>query len=440
MSLCALGYARNIACVGDSITRGQHAAGSYPARLSALLPDAPTVTNLGVNSATVTSYASTAQHASLLSRAWDVVVIMFGTNEVLSHPGQLGSACATNLACTYATEYGKLVGSIRAVSARTTIFTVIPPQTYGTYPETDVLRELVPAIAQTHGLPPPIDLYTALDGTDATPRCMLTTSTPAGCRFFCDAQQCDQLHPVARGYEAIAAAVAHHVPPQLLCLHGGGQTAAGLEAMVKQTMGSAYQDYRFVYVTAPHSGLWLRDPPGGKAVPTTSSAWDAPALAALDAAVHAHGPFYGIVGYSQGAAMALAYLAHAPAHTFQTALFFCGYVPTTHEGVTARIKSASPLPVRALVYAGLQDTVIAPCLTMASAQHVADVTYAISPQGGHAPPAAGTAAGEAVAHFLAGKTAALDAHPPPACNAAASARPAPHFWAMMAMAAWALVR
>lgn len=429
---------RHIACVGDSITLGQNAVGSYPARLFNSLPDAPVIANLGVDAATVASYEGTTQHATLLSRAWDVVVIMFGTNEVISHPGQIGNACAENLACTYATHYGKLVDDIRAVSPNTTILAAIPPQTYGAFAEVDVLRKLIPAIALAHKLPLPIDLYAALYGTPLTPHCTLATSTPSGCRFFCDAHQCDQLHPSAAGYQAIAAAVALRVPPTMLCLHGGGQTIDDMEDMLRKTLGSLYNSYHLVYVLAPHNYLWLRDPPNGKDAPTLTAAWDKLALETLDKAVQAHGPVYGIVGYSQGAAMALAYLAHAPSGTFQIALMYCGYVPTTHQGVAARIKSKSPISVRALVYAGLEDKVIDACLTMDYAKHFASVTYAIDPDGGHVPPAAKTAAGMNIAKFLDSDKAAPAPYPPPVCNAASVAQPAHAMTALMAVATWAL--
>ena len=96
----------------------------------------------------------------------------------------------------------------------------------------------------------------------------------------------------------------------------------------------------FVFVSAPNSGgLWIPDPPssGGAKGTSTDANWDSDSTALVDGVVREQGPFYGILGYSQGAAYAISYLSHAPAGTFQLAALFCGYLPSTHLGIMARI-------------------------------------------------------------------------------------------------------
>jgi len=128
---------------------------------------------------------------------------------------------------------------------------------------------------------------------------------------------------------------------KILCLHGGGGTGRGFQQQVT-ALANAAPDYEFVFVTSRDNGLWLRDPPS-KSAGTSDPNWDLTSRTLLDAVSQSHGPFYGIMGYSQGGAMTVAYLASVPEGTFQVALVFCGYIPTTHHGVSARITSRSLL-------------------------------------------------------------------------------------------------
>ena len=131
----------------------------------------------------------------------------------ISYREQLGvggwgaGTCAADLACAFAVGYRQLVGAIHAVHANTTVLLMVPPQTYGRLHKTDVLRALVPAVSAELGLAPPIDLYSALQGTPEPPPCAARGGS-GGCRYFCDAQFCDQLHPNEAGYCVIARAVA----------------------------------------------------------------------------------------------------------------------------------------------------------------------------------------------------------------------------------------
>ena len=64
-------------------------------------------------------------------------------------------------------------------------------------------------------------------------------------------------------------------------------------------------------------------------------------------------------GSGAGGAMAVTYLSSATAATdFRFAVIFCGYLPTTHRGLTDRIDAAAPIQIPTLFYIGENDEVI----------------------------------------------------------------------------------
>ncbi len=145
---------------------------------------------------------------------------------------------------------------------------------------------------------------------------------------------------------------------KILCLHGGGGNARefqdnpGINSL-RKALGS---DYELVFAQAPDGGLWMRDPPGGKKKPTTDPDWAAESVSILNAIVEEQGPFYGILGYSQGAAFIPVYLSRVPGGTFQMAAMFGGYLPTTHQGLISRIEAKAPFDnIPALVWLGVTD-------------------------------------------------------------------------------------
>ena len=128
---------------------------------------------------------------------------------------------------------------------------------------------------------------------------------------------------------------------KILCLHGGGGDAKKFQfdsgiTDLKNALGNGYE---FVFAQAKDGGLWMRDPPGGKSRPTTDPDWASKSINILNEIVAAQGPFYGILGYSQGAAFIPVYLAQIPEGTFQIAVMFGGYLPTTHQGLISKIKT-----------------------------------------------------------------------------------------------------
>ena len=56
--------------------------------------------------------------------------------------------------------------------------------------------------------------------------------------------------------------------------------------------------------------LWIKDPPGGKDVPTEEYDWAKESVESLSAIIDEQGPFMGIIVYSQGAAFIPVYLSN----------------------------------------------------------------------------------------------------------------------------------
>ncbi|MDB4448727.1 serine hydrolase family protein, partial [Akkermansiaceae bacterium] len=154
---------------------------------------------------------------------------------------------------------------------------------------------------------------------------------------------------------------------KILCLHGGGGDAKKFQfdsgiTDLKNALGNGYE---FVFAQAKDGGLWMRDPPGGKSRPTTDPDWASKSINILNEIVAAQGPFYGILGYSQGAAFIPVYLAQISEGTFQIAVMFGGYLPTTHQGLSSKIKTESPFKnIPALVWIGGQDWIAKGKLTV----------------------------------------------------------------------------
>jgi len=107
---------------------------------------------------------------------------------------------------------------------------------------------------------------------------------------------------------------------------------------------------------------------------------------AIDAVVATEGPFYGILGYSQGTAMSIAYLAHAPNGTFQISMQFAAYIPTTHQGLVARIDAAAPLTLPTFLWMGGCDIIITNDKTDGYATKFPNVTRSGSCTAGHVVP------------------------------------------------------
>jgi predicted esterase len=158
---------------------------------------------------------------------------------------------------------------------------------------------------------------------------------------------------------------------------------------------SALEDtgYEFVFADGPYGwpeyniNLWVEDPPGGKDDPTTDPGMMNDTFAVLDGIVEDQGPFFGILGYSQGAMTVSAYLSWAPPGTFQIAAMFCGYLPETHLGIMSLIDDAMPYgDIPALVWMGALDQVITNDMSYGQAATFTDPTIIRSEDGYHVVP------------------------------------------------------
>jgi predicted esterase len=176
--------------------------------------------------------------------------------------------------------------------------------------------------------------------------------------------------------------------PKILVLHGGGDNALGTRSSEPfQQLMSSLSGFQFVYAQggypAGDGALWIPDPPS-KSEPTTSAKVADASLQILDEIVRTQGPFYGILGYSQGSAFVPIYLSHAPANTFQVAMMFCGYLATTHQGLMGLVNAASPFNnIASLVWMGGQDTIITNVMTDAQAAKFADPVRLFDANAGH---------------------------------------------------------
>ena len=181
------------------------------------------------------------------------------------------------------------------------------------------------------------------DGDGITDNIDLCPNTPVG--ETVDAAGC----PLDQGEPVVTS-------NKILALHGGGETASGLASQQgMQDLVDALPEFEFVFASTPESNnVWIRDPPGGKGEPTTSPDWADTSISYLDQVVAEQGPFYALLGYSQGAAMIPVYLANTE-NTFNRVMMYNGYLPTSHEGLIDTIEAVEPFTTPAMVFSGEND-------------------------------------------------------------------------------------
>ncbi len=187
---------------------------------------------------------------------------------------------------------------------------------------------------------------------------------------------------------------------RILCLHGGGGSAASLQYQQgMQDLRAALPQWEFVFASSPVAGgVWYNDPPGGGKEPTNDPNWADVAVNYLNDFIATNGPFDAILGYSQGVPMSLVYLALGD-HTIGHALLFNGYLPTTHNGLIQVINANAPYPQSALIFVAENDTYFYE-IGLAVKNRFTNYTELISMTAGHALPTASDANFQSVVDFL----------------------------------------
>jgi predicted esterase len=154
-------------------------------------------------------------------------------------------------------------------------------------------------------------------------------------------------------------------PIKILALHGGGGSSASFSSQAGMvSLMNNLPEVEFVFANAPSNvaedgtgkdgKVWIQDSPSGKGELTTDLDWADDSIAYLDDLVSQEGPFFGILGYSQGAAFIPVYLANT-SNTFNIAVMNNGYLPTTHQGLMNAINSVAPFEITSLIFSGEND-------------------------------------------------------------------------------------
>jgi len=162
-------------------------------------------------------------------------------------------------------------------------------------------------------------------------------------------------------------------------------------------------DYEFVYASGGYgdmlSSKWIPDPDMGK--PTTDADIASDSVENLDAILDDEGPFYGIMGFGQGAAFTAVYLSLVPADTFEMAVMFCGYLPEMHLGLLDVIDDASPFDdIPALVWMGGADLFIPNDLSYELAGKFTDPVVVYDADAGFIVPGASEDTFDSVVEFI----------------------------------------
>jgi lysophospholipase L1-like esterase len=177
-------------------------------------------------------YWKTKQYTTLMSKAWDIVAIMLGTNDAhntcsapSARPGcssdwntDCGGPNNTSLEnCRFADDFASMVKLLKGAPK---VYVMVPPPLMESNPGFPTMQttintlypKLVPmmqiATPNVIGL---IDIFSGMGGLPdwkaKFPSSCTLNSTWADCRLWCDKQSCDQCHPNDDGYTFFAKLV-----------------------------------------------------------------------------------------------------------------------------------------------------------------------------------------------------------------------------------------
>ena len=88
---------------------------------------------------------------------------------------------------------------------------------------------------------------------------------------------------------------------------------------------------------------------------TDDSTWADTSIQYIDDYIDQNGPFYGLLGYSQGAAMVIVVYNAYSKNKFDCLMMFNGYLPTTHQGLINTIDRNKPFSTPALNFIAKND-------------------------------------------------------------------------------------
>ena len=187
---------------------------------------------------------------------------------------------------------------------------------------------------------------------------------------------------------------------RILCLHGGGGSAASLQYQSgMQDLIAALPDCEFIFVSSPVSGgVWYNDPPGTGKDPTYDPNWADVSVNYLNDFIEDNGPFDAILGYSQGVPMSLVYLARGN-YDFDSVMLFNGYLPATHMGLINVIDANSPHAQSTLIFIAQNDYYFYE-MGLELKSKFTSYTELISTSAGHALPTSSDANFQSVIDFL----------------------------------------
>jgi len=144
-------------------------------------------------------------------------------------------------------------------------------------------------------------------------------------------------------------------PKKILCLHGGGQSIESLRFQLSDITNELKDTFTFDYLSAPNTDNTWWDSNKDKNTPTTDPAHANKFLTDITNKIENDGPYYGLLGYSQGAAACIYFLSENKNNQIKKVFLFNGYIPTLHHGLMNKIVESSPYSENTLIFLASND-------------------------------------------------------------------------------------
>ena len=151
---------------------------------------------------------------------------------------------------------------------------------------------------------------------------------------------------------------------KILCLHGGNGSIISLSRQKgMQDLQSSFlnDDYTFEFLSASDDNTndtWWDDPPS-KDKPTNDENWANKTIKKINDKIKNDGPYYALLGYSQGASAIIVWDAFNRESNNQLdikkLILFCGYLPETHLGLMNVINRNVLSETKCLIFIGQND-------------------------------------------------------------------------------------